>query len=103
MQIPEPPLGPIHFLVPFSWRGHRGRRDWTVAACSGLLPWLHVQFWKTENSWRLDHSHRGGHHRDIPGLVDASDVRTVNAFKPLPETEGYRMKSAIPAPVISIL
>ena len=43
----------------------------------GLLPLPHVQFWETENSWRLDSSHRGGHPRDIPRLVDASDVRTV--------------------------
>jgi hypothetical protein len=41
----------------------------------------HVQFWKTENSWRLDSSHRGGHRRDIPCLVDASDVRVVNVLK----------------------
>jgi len=40
----------------------------------------HVQFRETENSWRLDSSHRGGHPRDIPCLVDASDVRTVNAL-----------------------
>ena len=47
----------------------------------GLLPLPHVQFWETENSWRLGSSHRGGHRRDIPCLVDASDVRTVNALK----------------------
>jgi hypothetical protein len=45
----------------------------------GLLPLPHVQFRKTENSWRLDRSHRGGHRRDIPCLVDAADVRTLNA------------------------
>jgi hypothetical protein len=45
----------------------------------GLLPLPHVQFRKTENSWRLDRSHRGGHRRDIPCLVDAADVRTMNA------------------------
>ena len=50
----------------------------------GLLPLPHVQFWETENSWRLDSSHRGGHRRDIPCLVDASDVRTVNALKTPP-------------------
>jgi len=49
--------------------------------CGGLLPLPHVQFWETENSGRLDRSHRGSHRRDIPCLVDASDVRTVNAFK----------------------
>src|ERR1700675_1727442 len=47
----------------------------------GLLPLPHVQFWETENSWRLDSSHRGGRRRDIPCLVDASDIRTVNALK----------------------
>jgi len=47
---------------------------------AGLLPLPHVQFWETENSWRLDSSHRGGRCRDIPCLVDASDVRTVNLF-----------------------
>jgi hypothetical protein len=41
----------------------------------------HVQFWETENSWRLDSSYRGGDRRDIPCLVDASDVRAVNALK----------------------
>jgi hypothetical protein len=41
----------------------------------------HVQFWETEDSGRLDRSHRGSHRRDIPCLVDASDVRTLNAFK----------------------
>ena len=55
-------------------------RDVTPPA-RGLLPLPHVQFWETENSWRLDSSHRGGHRRDIPCLVDASDVRTVNALK----------------------
>jgi hypothetical protein len=40
-----------------------------------------VQFWETENSWRLDSSHRGCHRRDIPRLVDASDVRFVKALK----------------------
>ena len=49
-----------------------------------LLPLPHVQFRETENSWRLDSSHRGGHPRDIPRLVDASDVCTVNALKTLP-------------------
>ena len=50
----------------------------------GLLPLRHVQFWETENSRRLGSSHRGGHRRDIPCLVDASDVRTVNALKTPP-------------------
>ena len=46
-----------------------------------LLPLPHVQFWETENGWRLDSSHRGGRGRNIPCLVDASDVRTLNALK----------------------
>jgi hypothetical protein len=58
------------------------KRDVTPPA-RGLLPLPHVQFWETENSWRLDSSYRGGHRRDIPCLVDASDVRTVNALKTL--------------------
>jgi hypothetical protein len=52
---------------------------------AGLLPLPHVQFWKTENSWRLDSSHRGDGCRDIPCLVDASDVRTVNLFVQFPQ------------------
>ena len=51
---------------------------------SGLLPLPHVQFWETENSWRLDSSHRGGHRRNSPSVVDASDVRTVSALKTSP-------------------
>jgi hypothetical protein len=50
----------------------------------GLVRLTHVQFWETENSGRLDSSHRGGHRRDIPCLVDASDVRTVNALEGAP-------------------
>ena len=42
-----------------------------------LLPSLNVQFWKTENCWRLDNSYRRGHRRDIPCLVDATNVCTV--------------------------
>jgi hypothetical protein len=56
-------------------------RDVTPPA-RGLLRLQHVQFWETENCWRLDSSHRGGHRRHIPCLVDASDVRTVNALNP---------------------
>jgi hypothetical protein len=52
-----------------------------VSTFGWMLPLRHVQFWETENSWRLDSSYRGGHRRDIPCLVDASDVRTVNALK----------------------
>jgi len=63
-------------------------RDWNfershdvTSPARSLLPLPHVQFWETENSGRLDRSHRGSHRRDIPCLVDASDVRTVNAPK----------------------
>jgi hypothetical protein len=55
------------------------RRDYATGA--GLLPLAHVQFWQTENGGRLDRSHCGRHRRDISGLVDASDVRTVNAVE----------------------
>src|ERR1700685_2267210 len=55
------------------------RRHYATGA--GLLPLAHVQFWQTENSGRLDRSHRWGYRRDISGLVDAADVRTVNAVE----------------------
>lgn len=47
-----------------------------------LLPLPNVQFWETEDDGRLDSSHRGRRHRDIPHLVDASDVRAVTALIP---------------------
>jgi len=47
----------------------------------GPLPLPHVQFCETENSRGLDSSYRGGRRRDVPCLVDASDVRAVNALK----------------------
>jgi hypothetical protein len=40
-----------------------------------------VQFWQAENGGRLDRSHRERRRSNIPGLVDASDVRTVNALE----------------------
>ena len=43
----------------------------------------HVQLWEAENRGRLDRSHRGGHRRNILGLVNASGVRAVNALKAL--------------------
>lgn len=63
-----------------------GRRvnEWNARVTStarGLLPLQDVQFWQTENGWRLDSSYRGRDRRDIPGLVDASDVRALNALK----------------------
>ena len=58
-------------------------RDIGIFRQLGLLPLPHVQFWETENSRRLDRSHRGGHRRDI-SCLDASDVRIVNALKTLP-------------------
>jgi hypothetical protein len=57
----------------------------------GLLPLPHVQFRKAENTWRLDRSHSRGHPRDTAYLVDATDVRTVNALK----TPPARSKSAM--------
>jgi hypothetical protein len=53
-----------------------------------LLPLPHVQFWQAENSCRLDRSHRRRHRRNIPCLVDASNVRTMNALKPGSEVNG---------------
>jgi hypothetical protein len=48
-----------------------------LRAVRGLLASLNVQFWKTEDSWRLDGSYRWRNRRDIPCLVDATDVRTL--------------------------
>jgi hypothetical protein len=53
----------------------------TLRHGAGLLPLAHVQFWQTEDSWRLDRSHCRRYRRDFSGLVDAADVRTVNAFE----------------------
>ena len=52
----------------------------------GLLPLPHVQLWETQNSWRLDSPHRGGYRRNVPYLVDASGVRTVNPLKTAPSS-----------------
>ena len=52
----------------------------SYATCAGLAIIADVQLGETENCWGLDSSHRGGHHRDIPCLVDASDVRTLDAM-----------------------
>jgi hypothetical protein len=65
-------------LLKMSGSG-KNRRHYATSA--GLLPLAHVQFWQTENSWRLDRSHCGRHRRDISGLVDAADVRTLNAVE----------------------
>ena len=46
-------------------------------ACEEPATIAEIQFRKTENIWRLYSSHRRGHRRDIPCLVDATDVRTV--------------------------
>jgi hypothetical protein len=48
-------------------------------AAEVLLPLADVQFWETEDSWRLDGSHRWSDRRNIPCMVDASDVRAVKA------------------------
>jgi len=62
---------------------------------AALLPLPHVQFWQTENSCRLDSSHRGAHRRDISCLVDASDVRTVNALKTPPAWSMHYERAAL--------
>lgn len=49
----------------------------------GLLALPYVQLWETENSGRLDSSRRWGHRRAIPCLVDAPNLRTVNALRVL--------------------
>jgi hypothetical protein len=74
------------------------RRHYATGA--GLLPLAHVQFWQTENCWRLDRSHCGRHRRDISGLVDASDVRTVNAVE---NDRGHRPLVNKPAPATSAI
>jgi hypothetical protein len=56
-------------------------RSYANSTWSGLLSSLNVQLWKTEDSWRLDHSYRRGHRRDIPCLVDATNVRAVNIYR----------------------
>ena len=56
--------------------------------CRGLLPLPHVQFWETENSWRLDSAHRGSRRRNPSYLVDDSAVRTVNALNTPPAWSG---------------
>jgi hypothetical protein len=71
-----PLLSSLSFLPPFAKTRKMGH-----PARGALLPLWHVQFWEAENSWRLGRSHRGGHRRDIPCLVDASGVRTVNSLK----------------------
>ena len=53
-----------------------------MGGAPGLLPLPHVQFWETENSGRLDRSRRGSHRRDVPYLVDATDLCIVNPLKP---------------------
>jgi hypothetical protein len=58
-------------------RGHLS----SLPPARGLLGSPYVQFWKTENSGRLDSSRGWGDRRAIPGLVDASNLRTVNAVK----------------------
>lgn len=69
---------------------------------SSLLPLPHVQFWQTENRRRLDSSRGGGHRRDIPGLVDASDVRAVEALeKPRARFEGAALFTGAESRAIS--
>ena len=42
-----------------------------------VLPSRRVQFWQTENSWRLDRSYRGRRRRVIPRMVDAARFRSL--------------------------
>jgi hypothetical protein len=42
-----------------------------------VLPCHRVQFWQTENSWRLDRSYRGRRRRIIPHMVDAARFRSL--------------------------
>jgi hypothetical protein len=42
-----------------------------------VLPCRRVQFWQTENSWRLDRSYRGRRRRVIPRMVDAARFRSL--------------------------
>jgi len=44
---------------------------------SPVLPCHRVQFWQTENSWRLDRSYRGCRRRVIPRMVDAARFRSL--------------------------
>lgn len=71
---------------------------YTVNASRGdvlgaLLRLPHVQLWEAENHWRLGSSYRGGYRCDIPCLVDASDVRTVNALKTRPALAMLQQRS----------
>jgi hypothetical protein len=59
--------------------GHQGYRE-VMPPARGLLPWPHVQFWEAENRRGLDRPHRWGHCRNIPCVVDASDVCTLRAL-----------------------
>jgi hypothetical protein len=44
---------------------------------SPVLPCHRVQFWQTENRWRLDRSYRGCRRRVIPRMVDAARFRSL--------------------------
>jgi len=51
---------------------------------SPVLPCHRVQFWQTENRWRLDRSYRGCRRRVIPRMVDAARFRSLIDEFPLP-------------------
>jgi hypothetical protein len=44
---------------------------------SPVLPCHRVQFWQSENGWRLDRSYRGCRRRVIPRMVDAARFRSL--------------------------
>jgi len=50
---------------------------------SPVLPCHRVQFWQTENSWRLDRSYRGCRRRVIPRVVDAARLRSLIDESPI--------------------
>ena len=53
----------LRFSPGFSW-----------AFFEPVLPCHRVQFWQTENSWRLDRSCRGCRRRITPRMVDAAEL-----------------------------
>jgi hypothetical protein len=64
---------------------------------SPMLPCNRVQFWQTENSWRLDRSYRGCRRRVIRRLVDAARFRSLIHEFPSPSVDALFPISCIPA------
>ena len=44
---------------------------------SPVLPCNRVQFWQSENGWRLGRSYRGCRRRVVPRMVDAARFRSL--------------------------